>query len=316
MIRLSVPALLLSLSAACSLGQQAKVPADRPADACGAEAFADEELILEVETPGRTRQALFWHPPGPGPHDLIVNLHEYRSNPRQQAHYTDWIGLARERGAILVAPDGKSSTWNAGPCCGRAKERGIDDVAFLDALVARVDEVACTTGRVYVTGIGNGGMMAHTWACRSEVPDAVVSVGGALQLESCEVDRPIPVLHYHGEDDTFIPADGSQGSVAAFERLAGHQPVSHAFASWRRRNQADDVHVSDGVGLRCETALGAAPVAFCTVKGAVDTWPGAADGPVKGQDPLGDATRGGWAWVEAAWNQAATQEAATQGAAP
>lgn len=302
-LRLALPLVALGAGLACSGGQPhwPETAPDAPCDPASwpRDGFAGGGIVMDVPSGGRTRRAVVWVPETPGPWDVVVDLHEFRSDPVRQQAYSGWVPFGTDQGALVVAPDGKSATWNAGPCCGKAHEKGIDDVAFLDAVMARLDATACTTGRVLATGIGNGGMMAHTWACETDTVDAVVSVGGALQLDTCTTTRPIPLLHYHGVDDGFIPAKGGPGILEG-----DHKPVASAEALWRTRNGAADAEVTtttDGA-LTCRRTDGSAPTVFCDVAGMKDAWPSAADAPIESDDPLKDATRGAWAWVKAAWD--------------
>jgi polyhydroxybutyrate depolymerase len=288
-------ALAVATLAAC--GRQPHWPetADAtPSDACAAGAYPDEAMVLQLAHGGRTRRALVWAPPTAGPHDVVVNLHEYRSDPERQAHYSRWVPLARRVNAILVAPDGRAATWNAGGCCGKAAEEGTDDVAFLDAVVAAVEAHGCTSGRVLATGIGNGGMMAEHWAWLSNVPDAVISVGGALQnVPLPDAARPVPVLHYHGENDAFLPADGSLGKALKITR-----PIADATAAWVSRNGAAPVLSEDDAAMRCARWEGRAPVVSCTVLGMADQWPGGDDAPTPTAHRLARAADDGWAWFQ------------------
>jgi polyhydroxybutyrate depolymerase len=281
---------------------QHHLPTERPADACAAGAWPRAEIAVRVPVGRGQRNALVLIPATAGPHDVVVNLHEFRSNPRTQLRYSGWADHVTDSGVIVVAPDARYATWNAGSCCGRSIEKHIDDVAFLDALMARIDAVTCTTGRVMATGIGNGAMMAEMWACESDVPDAVVSVGGSLQWPECRNRRPIPWLHYHGSDDAFIPMDARKVGLAAQEVIP--HPVTHAETVWAARNRASPAAPVDDGALRCRTWTGAAPATSCVVEGGADTWPGAPDGPVASGHPLADATRGALGWVREAWGPA------------
>ena len=282
--------LLLSL---IGCGSEHMFPETRPADACDAGAWDDEHYVLRVEHGGRQRTALVYMPPGPGPHDVVINLHEYRAEPLRQAHYSTWFPFARDNNLLLVTPDGKSATWNAGDgCCGRAAEKNIDDVGFLDKVVAALGERACTTDRVLATGIGNGAMMAHRWSCESDVPDAVVSVGGTLQTETCTSKRAIPMLHYHGTADALFPADGRKG----------HRPIGHTRDIWATRNGVDAWSPAVDGALECQVGTGTMPTQICMVNGMEDLWPGAAHATVDSKSPLRRATDGGWGWVVDAWN--------------
>lgn len=287
----------LVFGAACRT--QPHWPVDPPGR-CTPDAFPAGETVLDVTVHGKPRRALGWVPTTAGPWDVAIVLHEYRSDPRRQLAYSGWVPFGPEHGVLTIAPDGVSSTWNAGSCCGRSHEKGTDDVAFLDALVAKLDATGCTTGRVVATGIGNGGMMAERWAWTSDVPDAVVSVGGALQQPDSTGGRPVPVLHLHGTADPFLPIDGSRGILARDEGRGATTPVGVSHQAWARRNRASGaptVHASGPIA--CLTRPGDAPTALCLIDGATDTWPGAADARLDVEHPLADATAGGWAWAMA-----------------
>lgn len=265
--------MILLLLLACN--RQPQWPEERPVDACAGGPEGEHTLILDVD--GKRRQALVWAPASEGPHDVVVLLHSYRSEPRRTAHYTGWVG----QDVVLVAADGVSATWNAGACCGRARERSVDDVAFLDALVARVEETACTTGRVLATGLGNGGMMAQRWACESAVPDAVVSVGGGLQRLRCPQERPIPMVHYQ------VQGDGEKGSFG----------LEHTVERWAERNGAPLRGGFEDGELAC---LGDGPTRVCSTVAFQPGWPGADDYPVATKHPYGSATRAGLTLLEGA----------------
>ena len=288
---------VLTLLSACAW--QPVLPAEKPANACERGAYGPADHLAQVPTDRGSRQALVWFPEGPGPHDIVVDLHEFRSNAKTEVRYSGWVRHVPESNAILVAPDARYAVWNAGECCGRSVDKHIDDVQALDALIAEIDRVSCTTGRVLATGIGNGAMMAHMWACESDIPDAVVSVGGALQWPECRNERPIPLLHYHGDADAFIPMDASPTGLAAQEKIK--RTVPEAIAIWEKRNKAVPGPGLEDGALSCRTWTGAAPMAQCTIKGGRDTWPGSANGPVDSTHPLADAPRGAWDWVQTQW---------------
>lgn len=282
--------------AACT---QPHVPAERPANACEAGAFPRTEMVLKVKADGKERRALVWMPPGPGPHPLVVNLHEFRSNPRTQMRYSGWADHIADSGAIVVAPDGKSATWNAGECCGRSVKKHVNDVAYLDAIVDELNRVACLDGNVLATGIGNGAMMAQMWSCESRKPTAVVSVGGSLQWRECRNAEPVPLLHYHGDADAFIPIDASPTGLAKQEGI--QRPLDHATQLWVKRNKAKKAEKVESGALSCDRYKGEADVTVCIIKEGRDSWPGAPDGLVESESELATATQGGWAWTQARW---------------
>lgn len=289
--------LLLGLAAACR--SQPHWPDPTPTT-CDPSAWPEGEIVVQVSSGRQARHALAWIPPTEGPWDVAVVFHEFRADPRRQLAYSGWYPFGPERGILTLAPDGRASTWSAGGCCGRSYEKGTDDVAFLDALIAQVRASGCTTDRVLATGIGNGGMMAEHWAWHSEVPSAVVSVGGGLQrAEPPPADaRPIPVLRYHGTADGFIPLDGSPGRMPGGARGGGTVPTGVGHQRWAHRNGAEGPPqvIAEG-DLACLERPGRATTTLCLVHRGFDTWPGARDAQVNSDLELADATRGAWEWV-------------------
>ena len=94
-------------------------------------------------------------------------------------------------------------TWNAGGCCGYAREARVDDVGFaLRVLADLARDLPLDRTRVYATGHSNGAMMAYRLAAEAaERIAAIAPVAGAMQLASFAPSRPVPVLHVHSVDD-------------------------------------------------------------------------------------------------------------------
>ena len=84
---------------------------------------------------------------------------------------------ADKLGFAVVAPRGIQHSWNAPHCCGAAKENGVDDVGFIDSLVAhllqssRFDATA-----LFATGFSNGGFLASILARQSTLFRKVFSL--------------------------------------------------------------------------------------------------------------------------------------------
>lgn len=125
------------------------------------------------------------------------------------------FGFADVDGVLVAAPDGVDRSWNAGACCGPAHERGVDDVARLDALVANlVAHHGADPRRVYAVGFSNGAMMAYAWACRSRTLAGIGVVSGAL-VTPCPDPGPVAVVAVHGYADRSVPIGGGVGALSA-----------------------------------------------------------------------------------------------------
>jgi polyhydroxybutyrate depolymerase len=188
----------------------------------------------EFESGGRDREYLLHLPePNPGhPLPLVVVIHGAGGSGKLVAINTGFSAAADSHGFAVAYPDGTRSrvsalltlfrgrhfTWNAGDCCGFAKERGIDDVAALRALVEDATRAApIDSSRVFAAGLSNGGMMAYRLACEAaDVFAAVAVVSGALVTHACAPSEPVSVIHIHGALDQVVPYDGGRGAYTTY----------------------------------------------------------------------------------------------------
>ncbi len=127
-----------------------------------------------------------------------------------------WMELAECEGFYVVYPEGLPGvygkpTWNdcRADC---TVSSSADDVGFLLALLDAVAaEHPVDRGRVYASGMSNGGFMALRLAV--EAPDAfaaVAAIGAAMPAVSgcAAASEPVPVLFMNGTADPNMPYGG------------------------------------------------------------------------------------------------------------
>lgn len=240
---------------------------------------------------------------------LVVVLHGGGGNGAQVEQQTGFSTTADQQGFLVAYPNGSGRTrlltWNAGTCCGYARDQRVDDVRFihtmLDALAA---EFRVDPGRVHVTGFSNGAMMAYRLGC--ELTDritAIAPVSGALNTESCTPSRPLSVLHIHGDADQNVPIAGGP-PLRDVPGTPPWQNTSRAYANgfWARHNACPGPPAETRRGsVRTTTHAPCADgteVAQIVIDGGGHAWPGgihhraAADEP----PPAPDATAVIWAF--------------------
>ncbi len=167
---------------------------------------------LSVRHGGRDRTVIVHVPSRHGPEGglaVVLNFHGGGGNAAGQASYSRMDAAADREGFLAVYPNGTGRladrllTWNAGTCCGYARDQHVDDVGFVRALLRHLESVVpIDRGRVYATGLSNGAMMAYRLAV--EAPDviaAVAPVAGGMVAESDLPPRAVPVMHIHSVDD-------------------------------------------------------------------------------------------------------------------
>jgi polyhydroxybutyrate depolymerase len=244
---------------------------------CGAPGAAGKQAGLPLEHDGLARRFDLYVPPGYDPEvaaPLVLNFHGNLSTPAEQAAFSGFEASAGPRGMLVAYPEGLGNSFNGGVCCGDAAAQDVDDVGFARAIVAEVSRTHCVDPRrVFVTGMSNGGHMAHRLACEAaDVFAAAASVTGVLQLApaDCAPVRPISMLDFHGTGDVIVPYDG---------KGTGYPPVPEMMAGWAARDgcDADSVEVFAEGDTRCETWPGCADeveVTLCTIAEGGHCWPG------------------------------------------
>jgi len=132
------------------------------------------------------------------------------------------------------------------PECGSCGECGWaschDDVGFIKALIARISqELGVDTARVYISGWGNGAMMANRIACEaSELFAAAALAGGRVEPGfECMPTRALPLLQMNGGADETVPFDGRVSdtgfSYASTSAIAEHWNNGEACAAKKER---------------------------------------------------------------------------------
>lgn len=205
-----------------------------------------------------------------------------------------WLRQADQSGFIVAFPNGASrlpggrlATWNAGGCCGYARDQNSDDVAFLRAVVAELGRrYRLDSERIFAAGMSNGGMMAHRLACdAADLFRAVASVAGTDASGHCQPVRPIPVLHIHARDDDHVLYAGGAGPAAFRDRRSVMEFVSvpDTIARWVQRDQCQNrpVRVLEVAGGWCEAyrdCSAGSSVELCVTETGGHSWPGSRTG--------------------------------------
>lgn len=165
------------------------------------------------------------------------------------------------------------------PTFSEAKEPHVA-YALLDDLMQNYPVDA---GRVFVTGMSNGGIMAYRLAAElSDRIAAIAPVAGCLAIEVGELKRPVSVLHFHGTRDEFVPFEGGKGK----ESITGTHflSVNQSIQAWVNANGCDDKLKLDVLSQSGdETAVirksfgpgkDGAEVMLVVIEAGGHTWPG------------------------------------------
>jgi polyhydroxybutyrate depolymerase len=158
------------------------------------------------------------------PAPLVLAFHGGGGDMNYMANdkYYGLVSKAEAEGFIVVFPSGfsrlnsgKLATWNAGTCCAGARDRNVDDVGFVRAIIGNVTrQLDIDRNRIYATGMSNGGMMTYRLACEmADTFKGIAAVAGTDNTTSCMPVAPISILHIHARNDDHVLYNGGAGKT-------------------------------------------------------------------------------------------------------
>lgn len=205
--------------------QEAAPPNEKAAQPMGME--------HRFEVDGKERSYLEYLPPNAPQHPLPVVFvcHGEGGDPRVAEAYFEINGIADQKGFLVVYPAGLEKSWNDGRGVAPGGTRGIDDVAFVRAVLEDVAKRhPVDRSRVFATGMSTGGMFCHRLA--AEAPDlflAVAPVAGPIArpyIDEIKLQRPVSLFFLMGDSDPIIPLGGGfvyprgihrRGQISSFD---------------------------------------------------------------------------------------------------
>jgi polyhydroxybutyrate depolymerase len=236
------------------------------------------DYIHEMMVDGITRWFAVHIPPGYDPGSLVplvINFHGRTSNAFEQEEVSQMNVKADAEGFVVVAPqalDNPTTWWGAVP-----REIGDQDRAFMRQMIAELQrEISIDPGRIFATGLSNGGSMSNGMACT--LSDLVVAIapvsGGHVLHEQCSPDHPVAVLAIHGTEDHIIPYEGDLQYGDDRDTI----PIHTWMEAWAERNNCDPTpDVSEPFpSITLETwgnCDQGADVVLLTIEGGEHTWP-------------------------------------------
>jgi polyhydroxybutyrate depolymerase len=243
-----------------------------------------------VESGGLERSYRLFAPGGLGssPAPVVLVFHGYGQSVAGLVRSTGFDAVAAREGFLAVYPESVGPGWNAGSCCGFAPRADVDDLGFVDDLLADLrGSFRLDSRRIYATGISNGGIFSYRLACKRARAIAAVAPVAATMDTPCEPAEPVSVLHLHGLDDRVLPFEGGAG----IGRDVDWPPVREAIGFWRKRDGCGHATTrrAGAVAVESSRCDAGTAVTLVTVDGVGHAWP---------EEPL-DATRTIWRFFQA-----------------
>jgi polyhydroxybutyrate depolymerase len=253
------------------------VAAGDASSGCNAPAPLAGKYDHALQSSGEAREFFVRVPAGYGggvPAMVVLVFHGYAETAAQIEQISEMSVTGAAHGFLAVYPQGISTSWNAGKCCGSSSYTQRPDVQFVSDMIDQLEKSYCIDKkRVYAAGFSNGGMLSQRLGCElSHRIAAIGPVAGPLAFEPCVPARPVPVIEFHGTSDLIVPYNGSG--------LGGGKSVHDTIAFWVANNGCTDPQptsvYSNGDSSCVEyqaCAVGAA-VRLCSGNGGGHQWPG------------------------------------------
>ena len=226
-----------------------------------------------------------------GPAPVLFAFHGGGGDMNHQANDANYglISKSESAGFIAVFPNGysklrsgKLATWNAGNCCGDARDENIDDVGFIKKILANLKRrLLIDSKRIYATGMSNGAMMSYRLAC--ELPGTfagIAAVAGTDNTTTCSPEKPVAVLHIHAQNDSHVLFNGGAGNpFRDISKVTDFTSVPATVDKWVGLNQcsAKPQRVLEESGAYCElydSCTRGAQVQLCVTETGGHSWPG------------------------------------------
>lgn len=217
---------------------------------------------------------------------LVLAFHGRGTTASWMAHRTHLNSVADEHHFLVVYPVGYRKQWGDGRGHTPSEREGVDDVAFIAALIETLrTHLHIDDRRIYATGISNGGFFSFRLGCLlADKIAAIAPVAATLPASLTAApppDRPVPLLLIHGTKDRRVPANG--GVLRAGGRILS---TTESTAFWARRNGCSastpitenlEARVNDGTWVQRTRYPGCQPQAsieLYTIVNGGHAWPG------------------------------------------
>jgi polyhydroxybutyrate depolymerase len=238
------------------------------------------------------------------PTPFLLMLHGYGATGAAEEALMQLSASAQTHVFLYAYADGTRDSqgkrfWNATDACCNFDHVPVDDVAYIDAIVADVAaKYNLDPKRVFLLGHSNGAFMAHRYACdRAGTVAAIVSLAGATWADAslCKATVPVAVAQVHGDMDDVIDYDG--GANTDFAGKAYAYPSAHTtVATWAALDRCAQA-LSDGGSLALDYSIMGNATAVeqyggCEQGSGVELWTMHGSGHVPALGPN---------WGESAW---------------
>lgn len=146
---------------------------------------------------------------------LIIAMHG--GHGRGDDYLLTWLRPAKSKGYIVLSPKSLGNTWSL-------QQPGIDIRSILTMVEELLDEYAINIGRLFATGLSDGGTFSYALGLSCpKLFAGIAPVAGAgmiLSMFDLEPGKTLPVFIVHGAQDFIFPVSTAR---AAYDLLTENE---------------------------------------------------------------------------------------------
>jgi polyhydroxybutyrate depolymerase len=224
---------------------------------------------------------------------LVIALHGAGGSSSAMIAETGWADKGEAEGFVTVFPDALAvdlarrpsfllnpRIWNDGSGRGRKDPDVNDDVEFIGRIIDdMVTNYSVDPGRVYITGLSNGGSMTFRAAAGLSGRIAAIGIVSSICYVSPEgLESPVPMIYLLGTRDPINTINGGRIRTpwGAYE---DKPPVNDSITRWVILLNASPVPEAiagrDGIyAVRYSGGREGSAVDYYLIEGAGHVWPG------------------------------------------
>jgi poly(3-hydroxybutyrate) depolymerase len=164
-----------------------------------------------IQVGSTTRDMIVYAPAGiEANRPLVISMHGLNQTMNDQVNQTQFKSVAEANNFVIVFPQAIDNSWQLW---------GTGDTDFILAIIDEMNaRYEIDRDRVYLSGFSMGGMM--TYYAATQIADKIAAyapvTGFLMDGPNTNSSRPIPIIHVHGMDDTFVPYDRVQECLDAW----------------------------------------------------------------------------------------------------
>ena len=157
---------------------------------------------------------------------MIITMHG--GHGRGDDYLLTWLRPAKSKGYIVLSPKSLDQTWSL-------MQPGVDIRSILSMVEELLDEYSIDTGRLFATGLSDGGTFSFALGLSCPKLFAgiapIAAAGEFIALFDLEKSKALPIFMVHGEKDFIFPVAMARRTYALLNQ-SGSNAIYKELPEW------------------------------------------------------------------------------------